>query len=366
MKLIKQAPWRMIQRLLFCSVVFFGAPVAAADDPPDVQEVAVTITVQKPDGTPLEQAPIALLTKAQGRFAFTNANGVASFTIAKVGDEEHIMAFMSSGMWFTPPDDRSTAIDRYHELRKIYAFKRQYYVPTVGDGPYSLTIQAAEAVTLTARLVNAGGAPMLGWIGSEDTVSHEFASPENDGEFSLGGVTKGQDAVLWYSAGDTSQVHRLVLGGMLLQGDINLGSIVVNNTPLNAIVSVTNSNYEQMFLKDKVDLAQDMTLIERSSLDMFVFYVARGTGEVRQHVPEDVPPADLRITAGEYFVVPGNLLDLPSRATYAALLAGKAQDLEDAGVPLINLQPGQNPHVTIDAKAAVEAIMQVGGDLVQD
>ena len=171
---------------------------------------------------------------------------------------------------------------------------------------------------------------------------------------------------MWYAGGDTSQQHRLDLSGLLLQHDLNLGDITVANTPLNATVSITSSNYEQMFLKDKLDLAQDMTLIERSSLDVFTYYVVRSNGKVQQDVFDDQPDDQLPIAAGEYFVVPGSLLSISRRAAYAALLAGKAQELEDAGVPLINLQQGQNPHVTIDAKAAVEAIMQVGGDLVQE
>lgn len=87
---------------------------------------------------------------------------------------------------------------------------------------------------------------------------------------------------------------------------------------------------------------------------------------MQQGVFDNQPDDLLPIAAGEYFVVPGSLLSISRRAAYAALLAGRAQDLEDAGVPLINLRLGQNPHVTIDANAAVEAIMQVGGDLVQE
>ena len=176
--------------ILSAVILLMGTAIAVtADDPPlpDVHEIVVNVSLQRPDGTPLEQGPIALLSKAQGRFAFTNANGIANFTIAKVDDEQHIMAFMSSGMWFTPPEDRPTAIDRYHELRDTYAFKRQYYVPTVGLPPYSFTIQAGEAVTLTGRLVDPDDTPMEGYIGSESTVSHDILWPNDNGEFSLGG-----------------------------------------------------------------------------------------------------------------------------------------------------------------------------------
>ena len=360
---------RQLYRLLFSfTSLLVCALVAAADDPPGAQQIDVAITVKAPDGSALQQAPILLLSKANVRFALTDESGVADFSILKVDDEDYLVTALTMGFGLPviPVEDRSFAIDRYHELRDSFAFKRLYYVPVSGNGPFTLTIQAAEAVKLSGRLVDPDGTPAEGGVGAEYTLAHDVVWPDDNGVFTLGGIAKGQDAVLWYYGGDSSQWHRMALPGMLLQADIDRGDIVLSNTPLNASIKITSTNYEKMFLKDKRDLAQDVTLIERSTQDVFVYDVVRSTGKIQQRLPSGVPPEELQVTAGEYFVVPGNLLDLPRRAAYAALLAGRAQELEDAGVPLIDIRPGENDPVTIDATVAVEAIMQVGGDLVQE
>lgn len=161
------------------------------------------------------------------------------------------MAFMSSGLWFTSPEDRPTAIERYHELRNSYAFRRQYYVPAVGDGPFSLTIVAAEAVTITGKLVDSDGSPGEGGIGAEYTLAHDVVWPSDHGVFTLGGIAKDQDAVLWYHGGYSSQWHRISLPSLLLQADIDLGEIVVSNTQLNASIKITSTNFKPLFLSDK-------------------------------------------------------------------------------------------------------------------
>jgi hypothetical protein len=352
-------------------VVGFVTFVASGEPPqdPKLMEVSVTVRVIDHEQNPIEDVPLIVHSILQPAFAFTDAAGEAELTLLTLPDEQIVTAVISAGGGtpVVPPEHRKHAIDRFHVIRTGYAF-RDYYVLPLDEQILVHVIQADESVIVGGRLVAPNGKepaqPISGSIAVRGALADVLVRDDTE-RFRIR-VRKGTAAELWIII-EQGQVHWIQIPAELLQGNLGLGDIPLANTPVSAGLGIEFTTYEDLFfLEDKHDLAHAVTLVESVTAELHVFPMRWGTPPVAFWDPPVGAPAigseRVPLPPGEYYIVPGDHFDIPGSTLLDSVRAQKHEALDTAGVPKIELAPLESAEITIDAHAAVQAIMSAAGD----
>jgi len=116
---------------------------------------------------------------------------------------------------------------------------------------------------------------------------------------------------------------------------------------------------------NKTRLDRGLGLIAVDDAESHIFEV-KSDGRAYWTDDNSNPVYTLQLPAGTYYVTPGSYGDRPFFALYESVKAGRQAQLDAAGVPKITIVAGQTADLTFDAQAAHDAIIEVGGDLVDE
>jgi hypothetical protein len=342
-------------------VSMLTATAACADPRP----ITVTITASDPDGTPIPNMPLQCLTLVGAAFGITGLDGQVVLTLDANENETYLAIRLWDGRWHADLtiDQRILAEQRCEELRHMFSFKPMYTMRIESESDiYSFTLQPSSAVRVRGRLVNAQGEPVVGAIGAAHAIAFDDVEVDDNGEFDFGGVRKGAKSLIL--AQSSTQVHFIEITAVQTSQNLDLGDVVVMDTPADAPVRVSLQNKADLF--DSTGAAIDLSVTFISTNGTFVLgFPADLEGNVLRELFY-VPPRLPLLPPGEYYAIPGLISSQSGMALYLSIREGRQVLLDAAGVPKFTAISGQEVSLIIDARAAYEAVVQVGGDLVPE
>lgn len=330
-----------------------------------VRPLTVHVAVETDAGVPIAEAPIQLLTMDDVRFGFTEQSGQFTITLQADASESVIIARLWDGRWHTlSGTDVVRAQNRYEVLRRAYAFRAYYKRPISAQADeYHMQIVAYPAVTATGRLVDPAGSPLVGSIGSREYRAFARVREGDGGHFQIGGLRRATSDRLFVQLNQSGQVHDVPITAADTDDDFELGDVVIGEAVCDTGVSVTLQNH--VLLQDTLGspLSAAAAFIRTDGQLLFNFPADEGGDVWRQRFKH--PPDRPLLPAGEYYVAPGLVTARAGMAVYLSVLDGRNAQLDAAGVPKITVVSGQPVSLQFDARASYEAIVQVGGDLVE-
>jgi hypothetical protein len=337
------------------------ATAACADPRP----ITVTITASDPDGNPIQDMPLQCLTNVGAAFGITDVNGQLVLVLSAQQDEQQLITQLWDGAMYNnlTISERLLAERRDNELRNMYSFKPVYLTSlNIGNDQYSVAIQTGPTVRISGRLVSSTGAPQVGGIGSVHYIAYDDVGEDDDGVFDFGGILKGVGTLLL--AQYSTQVHIIEIAGTQVLDDLDLGDVMLVDSPADAPIRITMQNRADLFDSTGVGIALGMSFISTDG-SLVIGFPADLEGNVLRELFYVPPPLPL-LPPGEYYAVPGLISTQSGMALYLSIREGRQALLDAAGVPKFTAVSGQEVSLTIDARAAYEAVVQVGGDLVPE
>jgi hypothetical protein len=331
----------------------------------DPRPITVTITASDPDGNPIPDMPLQCLTNAGAAFGITDVNGQLVLVLNAQQDEQQLITQLWDGAMYNnlTISERLLAERRDDELRNMYSFKPVYLTTlNMENDQYSVTIHAGPTVRIRGRLVSSTRAPQAGGIGSVHYIAYDDVSEDDGGVFDFGGILKGVGTLLL--AQYSTQVHIIEIAGTQVLDDLDLGDVMLVDSPADAPIRITMQNRADLFDSTGGALALSTTFIS-SNGTLVLGFPADLQGNVLRELFYVPPPLPL-LPPGEYYAVPGLISDQSGMALYLSIRAGRQAMLDAAGVPKFTAISGQEVSLTFDARAAYEAVVQVGGDLVPE
>lgn len=327
----------------------------------------VDVTVLDPSGAPLADCPVEIGSTMGPQFTLTGPDGRALLAMSRDTDEAFVALRISPGLSLWDNEaQKATAIARFKALRREYAWP-DIQLQAVGahGATVSVTLQAQPAVRLQGKVVIAenGG----GMIAVRDYLAYT-AYKKSDGTFDLRGVPQATPVELWIS-GNTTQAHFLFLDAAQTVADAVLEDFVVSEAPTPAFVEGQLTNVEAINIAaqdvyNKIVVNNGITFVSTDGSIVQAF--ALTTGEVFL-VDENGNNKyqQLPMSVGTYYAVPGKVTSTTSQALLESVRAGRQSDLDAAGVPKVVFTEGQTTSVVFDAAQAVNAVIQVGADLLR-
>lgn len=350
-----------LQSLICVSLLLAVAVPSLAD----IRSITVTITVTDPDGIPIADVPLQSYTKNGITFGFTNIEGQLIAVVDADEGESMFATRLWDGAWHNNLSitERILAEQRDEELRNQYSLKPKYTMPIeAGIDQYTLSIIAVPGVRIRGRLVNAQGQPIAGAIGAANTMAYDSVEEDDEGVFDFGGVRKGAATLLL--AQYSTQVHFIEITAAQTLEDLDLGDVVLLDASADAPVRVTMQNQQYLLDSTGASLGLTASFISIDGSVVVGFPADLEGNVIREHfyVPTRLP----LLPPGEYYAVPGLITSQSGMALYLSIREGRQAQLDAAGVPKITAISGQEVSLTFDARAAYEAVVQVGGDLVPE
>lgn len=352
-----------MQRSMFIAAVLFVNAACAQTPVPFNLEV----TVLDPSGAPLADCPVEAGSTWGPQFALTGPDGRALLAMSRDTDEAYVAMCISPGLGLWDNEaQKATAIARFKTLRREYAWP-DIQLQAVGDpeATVSVTLQAQPAVRLQGKVVIAGNGG--GMIAVRDYLAYT-AYKKSDGTFDLRGVPQATPVELWIS-GNTTQMHSVFLDAAQTFADAILDDFVLSDAPTTAFVQgqLTNADAINIAAQDvynKIVVNNGITFVSTDGSIVQAF--AMTTGEIFL-VDENGNNKyqQLPMSVGTYYAVPGKVTSTTSQALLESVRAGLQGELDAAGVPKVIFTEGQTTSVAFDAAQAVDAVMQVGADLLR-
>lgn len=353
-----------MKRYLLITAVFLMNAACAQTPVP----FSVDVTVLDPSGAPLAGCPVEIGSTMGPQFALTGPDGRALLAMSRDTDESFVALRISPGLSLWDNEaQKATAIARFKTLRREYAWP-DIQLQAVGDpeATVSATLQAQPAVRLQGKVVIAGNSG--GMIAVRDYLAYT-AYKKSDGTFDLRGVPQATPVELWIS-GNTTQAHFLFLDATQTVADAVLDDYVVSEAPTPAFVEgqLTNVGAISVAAQDvynKLPLAVGITFVSSDGSIVQSFDMTEGGAvflidEIGNNKFQQLP-----MSVGTYYAVPGELTSTTSLALLDSVRAGRQGELDAAGVPKIVFVEGQTTSVSFDAAQAVNAVIQVGADLLR-
>lgn len=272
---------------------------------PEQSTRQVTITVQRPDGTPVPDVPILVGGQYEGLPPITDANGRAVFQ-REIPDE---WGFVSVGVSWTDRH-RTTFRDKYptflawQDARKAqkvnYGDLRHVRVPATGD--IEATIVVRPAITITGRLVDEEGRPLGGSVRARGgcVMPGARVDPET-GAFAIHGVAAGERAELFVNVSGIPLISHVVAPAT---EDRDVGDIIVKSPtgPTGRVLVRVQRSGGSL---DYIVPANGVTFVSMDGQTMFSGVVFGRDGYVFKSFAEEVP---LTLPVGTYWLVPGMFL----------------------------------------------------------
>jgi len=356
--------------LLVISLVSVNAKAQDQVDDPVIftRPVTISVDVQSPTGEMLSDIPLQAYTKYGMVFGATDTNGQAILELeASPGQDLKAVVRVFDGSWHTDlsEEDRTHYLNRFNELMDAYAFSTRYVVDLdSSNDQYSYTLNAFEKIKVSGRFVDAiSGDPLRLVYGSVIPYTQTFMTSA-DGLFNLS-VQENAWAELLYGIPDSHQIGVYGITPSGSQADLDIGDLPINAEIVNAQLSIELLNptvklYDELYL---TNTKASVTLISEDASIMMMFFTNKSnTSAVNE--PWDTTETPPQIPAGTYYLAAGVYGENSVRVLRLALLNGRQAMLNAAGVFKITVAPGEQGSAIFDAQSNIDAIMQVGADLI--
>lgn len=267
----------------------------------------VTITVQRPDGTPVAGVPILVGGQYEGLPPITDEEGRAVFQRDIPDDwgfvpvtvnwtHRHRTAFPN--MYPGVPDWQNA----WKAQKVNYGVFRHVRVRPGSD--IEATIVVRPAITITGRLVDEEGLPLGGSMQARGgcVVPGGYANPET-GVFVIHGVAAGDEAEIFFYLSDHRMISHVVAPAT---EDLDVGDIVVRSPegPTGRVLVRVQRSGESL---DYIVPANGVTFVSTDGMTMHFGMVVGRDGYVFKSFAEEVP---LSLPVGTYWLVPGLFLSM--------------------------------------------------------
>lgn len=318
----------------------------------------VTITVQRPDGSPIADVPVFV---GAGRFIplISSANGIAECDI------DTDQAFFSVGVNWTAEHQKTyPGVYQRGMLDWQAAWKAQklnygnmQYVPVPSANGVSVSIIARPSVTLSGHLVDAAGQPVAALLQARGgSVLPGARAADDTGLFTIHGVAAELEAELFMLLSDGRVLSHSVLPAL---ADQDLGDIVIPAWPTTSsgqlLVQVQRGAQPAI----SVVPANGITLVNHDASAMYSAAVIGQEGYVYKSHAEQVP---LQLPAGTYTLIPGVFLAMDwQTAIIDAIRDGNSAITQS--LPTVTIVEGELREITVstsDVAVALEQVMPSG------
>jgi hypothetical protein len=222
------------------------------------------------------------------------------------------------------------------------------------------TIQFKSASPITGRFVDGTGDSIITNVAVRGIASFDLVLESEAGVFQVL-APKGEATELWY--GLTNQFHSIDITADQTEQALDLGDIVVNETEKDGLCQISVIDVEEIREPTKIQLARAVTLVALDDAEVHCFRID-GDGRAYFLGEDGEAIHNLATPSGTYFVVPGSFRNLSFFALVDAVKQGRQGKLVAANVPTITVEENGVAQFQLDAQAAHDAVMSVGGDLV--
>jgi|GEM_PF-2841417 len=360
-------------RWLLIIISIFSMRVVAQEDVGDAlvltRPVTITIDVQSHAGDMLVNVPLQILTKYGIVFGATDVNGQAVLHVNASPDQDLTAVIkIHDGSWHPElsDDDRFYYQGRFNELMDSYAFSSRYIVnldPAVDQ--YSFTLHAFERVKITGRFINANSGEPL-WLVNGGLIPYApVFTTRDDGLFEIS-TQKDHWAELFFGIPDTHQLKFIEIAPGQVQGDLDLGDIPLIGAVEDSQLAI-DFLYPDVVIIDKLYLSTSKAFVTLINGDASVVlaYFTNESHTAAVNEPWDTTGLPPQVPAGTYYLAVGFYGENSVRVLRLALLNGRKLLLDAAGVAKVTVPENGQASITIDAQANIDAIMLVGGDLIE-
>lgn len=343
----------------------------ARSDPPDPKDEAwmdvhVTVLVRDEDGNAIADAPIEGYSLIGGAFGFTDEQGVATIQVRCLDEDGYIWIGLSEGQELALDTSVSQqAKTKFEALTAEYAFPAWNSVP-ISSGQASATTEyrAEPAITIEGIITHSDGSMYQGAIGSLGSMAYSpLPGQPPEGRFYLSGVPRGRTAVLTIG-GLGPQAHLIDLTQQQAADDLDLGVLPLVDAECNSDLELRFMNNIGMLDEpDPAAIGHEVCMVSADGSIVLTLQLDRryGTANVFSESLDDEP--GVMVPSGEYYVTPGRFGRRTALLLVRCVRQGLIQELEDAGVPKVEIIAGERTVVTIDARAAYDAVHEAAAAL---
>lgn len=323
----------------------------------ETRDVAMVVSIRDDAGRPIDNVPLAVSRNSGLTFGKTDSQGNWSVTVRIAADsQQEFVKVTSHSLVFKGPDSTDSLSQRVREVKDAYAVPATILVPTA-------TVQAQYAVTAVfpsavhvSMVVSNGTNPLRAAVvvGGRDSVGTTGV----DGALKIGGVVKGQDCTLFVREANKPGVRAIDLPASQLLSDVDIGTKVVTFPAATCACAFTATNVGSL-KRDPLPTKGYVTAVSTNGQDLYGFSLNDESVCVDVHATDH----KVRLPAGEYFLVPGNVgVGRYASAARKLLLDGCAADLQAAMVPRVVITSEQGTcSATVDMEAVRAAIAQLAG-----
>lgn len=330
----------------------------------DRRLISVTVAVEDPDGDPVSDVVVQVISRNGGNEGPTGPAGTITLTLeASPTQDDHILVRLCDGKWARSASDEQKDLynQSYAALLEAYAFPnwRAYPITPTGSS-YSIEFDVLSAVNVSGTLRDAvtGDPVTLAACGVLKQSSGGFTS-EAGGVFEVRAI-RDSAAMLVFNLPNSNEVRFVEVSAQDLNADINLGDLMVAlpQSDASAEISLASELPDLLDPRTFSRLDRHVTLIDSNAERVYTFYLSED-GSKFVNVPWDPDMPDPRFAAGSYYLAPGVFSLDVALTLRRALLDGKHALLQAAGVPVLTVGSGAQATVVFDPAAANAAILSV-------
>ncbi len=317
-----------------------------ADPPPDRRvEVHVTVTVPQGVASP-ENFPVKL-SGAQRLFgAGLNAQGVTTVVGTFPADTTVVWITLDPNQPLPPTEQAS--LRPIWRAAQVDANKRFSLPPSrkvelvPGQEHYRMTIELPVAIAVSGTLKRSAGTPIRSAIIERQGLVQVRCYSGQDGTFEIYGVPKGLASFVFIELpGQTAEVWPIWLTSTQTANDHSVGELTLDASQHTATLDVQISGTETMPKNE--ELKADAVCFVRASDQRVFQFLIDASRKVRGDT--SLP----KISAGEYFVLPGHVATSTDVLKLLRLLRnGRRADVEDAGLTVLDIPAGSTVQRTIN------------------
>jgi len=330
----------------------------------DRRLISVTVVVEDPDGDPVSDVVVQVISRNGGNEGPTGPAGTVTLTLeASPTQDDHILVRLCEGRWARNASDEQKSLydQAYEALRDTHAFPnwREYPITTTGSS-YSIEFDVLSAVNVSGTLRDAATGDHIAWAACAvlEQSSGGFTS-EAGGVFEVKAI-RDSAALLVFSLPNSNEIRFFEVSAQDLDADVNLGDILVAmpQSDASAEISLAPELPEILDPRTFGRLDRHITLIDSGAERVYTFYLSKD-GSKFVNVPWDPDMPDPIFAAGTYYLAPGTFSLDVALALRKSLLDGKHTLLQAAGVPVLTVGSGAQATVVFDPAAANSAILRV-------
>lgn len=335
--------------LLATGVLLCAVTRSAYADPLPDRRVEIRLTITVPQGANIPENFPVKLSGAEKEFgAGINAQGLA--TIVGTFPANTTEVWVSAGPLGLPPTDQASLRPIWRaaqrDANKRFSLPPPQRVALItGQEIYNLSISFPLGVTVSGSLKTAGNVAIsAAEIERQGMIPLRYYSAK-DGTFEVYGVPKGQASNIFIALPGKREVYAYTLSSAQTAQDHDMGTLTLVAGQYTATLNVQIDGLSAM--PGNMELKKEAVCFVRSSdYRIFQFWLDTG-GKIRDAGEGDT--AFPKISAGDYFVVPGYVATSTDVEKLLRLLrAGRRADVENASLTLVNVAANSTVQTSIN------------------